>query len=82
MGEFQNSKVESLKYSVFEKIQHMDLLRDDLIHPIVCGNKWRKLKYAIEFIKANQLETIVTFGGAYSNHVIATAFDFNMSLTC
>ena len=74
MGEFQNSKLETIKYSAFNKIQHMDILRDDLIHPIVCGNKWRKLKYAIEFIKANQLETIVTFGGAYSNHVIATAF--------
>jgi 1-aminocyclopropane-1-carboxylate deaminase len=74
MGEFQNSKVETLKYSAFDKLLHTDILRDDLIHPIVCGNKWRKLKYAIEFIKTNQLETIVTFGGAYSNHVIATAF--------
>ena len=74
MGEFLDSKVEALNYSAFDKVPHIDILRDDLIHPIVCGNKWRKLKYAIEFIKTNQLETIVTFGGAYSNHVIATAF--------
>lgn len=84
MGEFKNSKVEPLKYSAFDKIQHMDILRDDLIHPIVCGNKWRKLKYAMEYIKANELASIVTFGGAYSNHVIATAFAgkaFNLKTT-
>lgn len=74
MSEFKNSQVEPLKYSAFDKILHIDILRDDLIHPIVCGNKWRKLKYAIQYIKDHQLETLVTFGGAYSNHVVATAY--------
>jgi len=47
--------------------------RDDLIHPFISGNKWRKLKYNL--IKAKQQEKthLITFGGAYSNHLLATA---------
>lgn len=48
--------------------------RDDLIHPGVSGNKWRKLKYNIELAKSKSKEGILTFGGAYSNHILATAF--------
>ena len=47
--------------------------RDDLIHPIVHGNKWRKLKYNIEAFKASGFSQILTFGGAFSNHIHATA---------
>ena len=47
--------------------------RDDLIHPLICGNKWRKLKYAILKMYSDQYKGIVTFGGAYSNHLIAVA---------
>jgi len=47
--------------------------RDDLIHPEVSGNKWRKLKYIIEHFKETRKEQILTFGGAYSNHLLATA---------
>ncbi|MBO0939060.1 1-aminocyclopropane-1-carboxylate deaminase/D-cysteine desulfhydrase [Fibrella sp. HMF5335] len=49
------------------------LKRDELLHPTVSGNKWRKLKYNL--IEANRLgfKRIVTFGGAYSNHLYATA---------
>ena len=47
--------------------------RDDLIHSEISGNKYRKLKYNI--IEAQKLgfETLLTFGGAYSNHIAATA---------
>ena len=47
--------------------------REDLIHPLISGNKWRKLKYNLK--EANKLEcsSIVTFGGAYSNHIYAVA---------
>ncbi|MEZ4905243.1 MAG: pyridoxal-phosphate dependent enzyme [Spirosomataceae bacterium] len=47
--------------------------RDDLIHPLVSGNKWRKLKY--NFLEAEKLkfDTLFTFGGAYSNHIAAVA---------
>ncbi len=47
--------------------------RDDLIHPIVSGNKWRKLEGWIRHAKENNIHTLVTFGGAYSNHLVATA---------
>ncbi len=47
------------------------LKRDDLIHPEIPGNKWRKLKYNLE--PARAAGTLLTFGGAYSNHIRAAA---------
>lgn len=47
--------------------------REDLIHPIVSGNKFRKLKYNLLKARKNNLTRILTFGGAYSNHIAATA---------
>ncbi len=47
--------------------------RDDLIHPEVSGNKWRKLKYNIQAAKATGDEALLTFGGVHSNHIAATA---------
>lgn len=49
------------------------LKRDDLLHPQVSGNKWRKLKYNLLAARAQGLSTLLTFGGAYSNHLYATA---------
>ncbi|MGH8791710.1 MAG: 1-aminocyclopropane-1-carboxylate deaminase/D-cysteine desulfhydrase [Stackebrandtia sp.] len=49
------------------------LKRDDLIHPDLPGNKWRKLKYNLEAAVAQGSRTLLTFGGAYSNHVRAVA---------
>lgn len=47
--------------------------RDDLIHPTISGNKWRKLKYNLLEAQASSAGAILTFGGAYSNHLYATA---------
>lgn len=47
--------------------------RDDLLHPTIIGNKWRKLKYNLEEAKRLKAKTLLTFGGAYSNHIAATA---------
>lgn len=47
--------------------------RDDLIHPTVSGNKWRKLKYNLLEAQSRGEGAILTFGGAYSNHLYATA---------
>ena len=47
--------------------------RDDLIHPQFGGNKWRKLKYNLINARENQFDTLLTFGGAWSNHIYATA---------
>ncbi|WP_414622014.1 1-aminocyclopropane-1-carboxylate deaminase/D-cysteine desulfhydrase [Calothrix sp. CCY 0018] len=57
-------------------IQHKIRLfvkRDDLIHPQVSGNKWRKLKYNLAAAREQQQKRLLTFGGAYSNHIAATA---------
>ena len=68
--------------SPIQKLEHpiakqfgVDLFvkRDDLIHSEISGNKWRKLKYNIEKFKQNKYESILTFGGAFSNHIAATA---------
>ncbi len=48
--------------------------REDLIHPFVSGNKFRKLKYNLLKAKEESKKTILTFGGAYSNHIAATAY--------
>jgi 1-aminocyclopropane-1-carboxylate deaminase len=47
--------------------------REDLIHPLISGNKWRKLKYNIIDAHHNGYSRILTFGGAFSNHIFATA---------
>ncbi|GAB4034333.1 1-aminocyclopropane-1-carboxylate deaminase/D-cysteine desulfhydrase [Spirosoma jeollabukense] len=49
------------------------LKRDDLLHPQVSGNKWRKLKYNLLAAQDQGFTTLLTFGGAYSNHLYATA---------
>ncbi|SEW54753.1 1-aminocyclopropane-1-carboxylate deaminase/D-cysteine desulfhydrase [Chitinophaga arvensicola] len=49
------------------------MLRLDKIHPEVSGNKWFKLKYNIAAATADHCNGILTFGGAYSNHIAATA---------
>lgn len=49
------------------------LKRDDLIHPDLPGNKWRKLKYNLRAAAEQGHRTLLTFGGAYSNHIRATA---------
>ncbi|GAB2582926.1 1-aminocyclopropane-1-carboxylate deaminase/D-cysteine desulfhydrase [Spirosoma areae] len=49
------------------------LKRDDLLHPLVSGNKWRKLRYNLLAAQEQRFTTLLTFGGAYSNHLYATA---------
>lgn len=65
-------------YSPVEKVRHkrLDQLwvkRDDQIDPYISGNKWRKLKYILALASAQHKNHLVTFGGAYSNHLVATA---------
>ncbi|MCW8803860.1 MAG: pyridoxal-phosphate dependent enzyme [Ignavibacteriaceae bacterium] len=47
--------------------------REDLNHPHLSGNKWHKLKYNIQEARKQGKDTLLTFGGAYSNHIYATA---------
>lgn len=50
------------------------LKREDLIHPVISGNKYRKLKYNLLHVKENAFEGVLTFGGAFSNHIAASAY--------
>ncbi len=50
------------------------LKREDLLHPYISGNKFRKLKYNLLEAKKSNHKTLLTFGGAYSNHIHATAY--------
>ena len=50
-----------------------DVLRLDKIDPVISGNKWFKLRYYLEEARSQQKKGIVTFGGAWSNHIVATA---------
>ena len=68
------SPIHQIKNKLFdEKGIEVFIKRDDLIHPIISGNKWRKLKYLLKRARAENKNHLVTFGGAYSNHLLATA---------
>ncbi len=65
-----------------EKEITLYIKREDLLHPIISGNKFRKLKYNLEEAKQQNKKTLLTFGGAFSNHILAVAgagaeFGFN-----
>ncbi|WP_165760229.1 1-aminocyclopropane-1-carboxylate deaminase/D-cysteine desulfhydrase [Niastella populi] len=51
----------------------IDVLRLDRIHPVISGNKWFKLKYHLQEAIGQNKKGILTFGGAWSNHLVATA---------
>ena len=57
-----------------EKEVRLFIKRIDKVHPFVSGNKWFKLKYNLLEAQKQGIETLLTFGGAYSNHIAATAF--------
>ena len=75
LQEIVDSVLEDKDLRVFVK-------REDLIHDKISGNKWRKLYYNLQDAKEKGFSSLVTFGGAYSNHIAATAaagneFGFN-----
>jgi len=55
------------------RLSNLWIKRDDLIDPYISGNKWRKLKYILKDASAKGKTHLVTFGGSYSNHLVATA---------
>lgn len=71
------------KAAIVEKIHHtvldehdfpLYIKRDDLLHPIISGNKWRKLKYTLLHALKNGHEHLISMGGAFSNHLHALAY--------
>ena len=59
---------------VSNKTITLAIKREDLLHPFISGNKFRKLKYNILKVKELNCDKLITFGGAYSNHIAAVAF--------
>ncbi len=74
MPDLKNVNIHSIKANWLPNATTLDVLRLDNIHPVVSGNKWFKLKYYLADARQQQYKTVATFGGAYSNHIIATAY--------
>jgi 1-aminocyclopropane-1-carboxylate deaminase len=71
---FENITVDNVTIPLFaQKKIELSVLRIDQLHKVVSGNKWFKLRYYISEAIEQKKEHIVTFGGAYSNHIVATA---------
>jgi 1-aminocyclopropane-1-carboxylate deaminase len=71
---FNNITIDAIHLSGWmEQDIDVSVLRLDKIHPIISGNKWFKLRYYIEEALQTKKQTIATFGGAWSNHIVATA---------
>jgi 1-aminocyclopropane-1-carboxylate deaminase len=69
------SPLQSVNHPLFVKHNiSVQIKRDDLIHPIISGNKWRKLKYNLQQAQRIGAQGILTFGGCFSNHIHASAF--------
>lgn len=70
------SELQPLLHPIFT--QHnvrVQVKRDDIIHPIISGNKWRKLKYNLRHVQQTKnISGVLSFGGSYSNHIHALAF--------
>lgn len=67
--------------TIFPNNISLYIKREDLLHPIISGNKFRKLKYNLQEAKNQNQKVLLTFGGAFSNHIVAVAgagkeFDF------
>jgi len=63
---------EVIKFSLIKDVE-LTIKREDKIHADISGNKYRKLKYNLISAKENDFDTLLTFGGAFSNHIAATA---------
>ena len=77
---FKEPSIIELKDLSYESKQvKISMLRLDEIHPVISGNKLFKLYYFLKEAKHSPHKTIITFGGAFSNHLAATAFATNRS---
>jgi 1-aminocyclopropane-1-carboxylate deaminase len=69
------SPLQKIHHPLFDKYQLEVLVkRDDLLHGIISGNKWRKLKFNLEQLEKTNYQGALTYGGSYSNHIHAFAY--------
>ncbi|WP_349025395.1 pyridoxal-phosphate dependent enzyme [Methyloglobulus sp.] len=72
---FERSALTKIDDPLLEKHDvNLWLKRDDLLHPVISGNKWRKLKYNLNEALSLGADTIISMGGAYSNHLHVLAY--------
>jgi 1-aminocyclopropane-1-carboxylate deaminase len=72
---FQPSILKKINDPWLEQRQiELYIKRDDLLHPVISGNKWRKLKYSLDHALSLGSDTLISMGGAYSNHLHALAY--------
>ena len=68
------ARIEEIKENEFaDRGIRLCIKREDRLHEHISGNKWRKLKYNLSEARERGFTTILTFGGAFSNHIAATA---------
>ena len=80
---FNDSPIENLDLSYYGIKNKVYVKRDDLIHPVVSGNKWRKLKYNLDHYFSISKQGIVSMGGAYSSHILSLSYICNQySIPC
>lgn len=77
-----NSQIQQIHFSEIENSGvSLFIKREDELHPFISGNKYRKLKYNLAEAAKQHKSTLLTFGGAFSNHIAATAaagFSYNL----
>ncbi len=67
--------IEQIKHPILDEHKiELHIKRDDLVHPVISGNKWRKLKYTLLYALTQGHDHLVSMGGAYSNHLHALAY--------
>ncbi len=68
------SPLQSIHHPLLERYRvNLSIKREDLIHHTISGNKWRKLKYNLIHARKRGVNLLITFGGAFSNHIYSTA---------
>lgn len=78
--DLKNISIDPWDHLIFRQNElRVDILRLDKIHSEISGNKWFKLKYYFEKAKREHKNTLISFGGAYSNHLLALAAMAHMS---
>ncbi len=74
LPDLKNISLDPWNHPEFKKNElSVDVLRLDKIHPDISGNKWFKLKYYLERARKSNKQKLISFGGAYSNHLLALA---------
>jgi len=68
------SPIAPLDLSYYGIKNEVFIKRDDLIHPIISGNKWRKLKLNIEKYESSPFKGVISMGGAFSSHILALSY--------